>query len=139
MATLILKRPGKYGDKMRSYTIYLDHKKIGKIGNNQIKTFEIPSGKHTIDARIDCLKSLSKDFEVQNSDSTIHMVVRNNATLLEIGLMSAVGAFASIFVFKHLIDTNWFLGFLGLVVFICIVLKIYYSFKPYLIVEIEKK
>ncbi len=139
MAALILKRPEKYIDKMRSYNVYLDHKKIGKIGNNQIKTFELSSGKHTIDTRIDFLKSLSIDFEVQSADSTVHMCVKNNATLWEIGLVSAVGAFASIFVFKHLIDANWFLGFLGLFLFIGIVLKIYYSFKPYLTLEIEKK
>jgi len=53
----------------RDYGIYLNKKKIGTIGNGQTKEFEIDSGKHKINGKIDWCKSPIIDFEIAENES----------------------------------------------------------------------
>ena len=53
MTKLIIKRTSEWNNRMRDIGIYLDGKKIGVIGNGEIKEFEVEPGEHTLKSKID--------------------------------------------------------------------------------------
>jgi len=71
MATIKIIRTNDYVNALRDYRLFIDGQKIGTIGNNQIKEFDIPIGKHTIIAKIDWCSSPDFSFETNGKDSKI--------------------------------------------------------------------
>jgi len=72
MATLIIKRISGWGNPMqRDISIYLDGEKIGVIGNEQIKEFEIKSGEHQLRTKIDWISSKTITFKVNDTDTQV--------------------------------------------------------------------
>jgi len=67
MATLIIKRIS--GPMLRDISIYLDGEKIGVIGNEQIKEFEIKPGEHQFRTKIDWFSSKTITFKVTDTDT----------------------------------------------------------------------
>ena len=57
MPTLIIKRKKEYFNFLRNYQIFVDEKKIGEISYGETKEFEINSGIHKLEAKIDWCSS----------------------------------------------------------------------------------
>jgi hypothetical protein len=71
MATIKIKRTNDYINYLRDYRLYIDGQKIGTIGNNQIKEFDIPNGQHSLIAKIDWCSCPNFSFEINENDSKI--------------------------------------------------------------------
>src|SRR5450759_2542047 len=69
MATIKIKRTNDYVNALRDYRLYIDGQKIGTIGNNQIKEFDIPIGQHSLIAKLDWCSSPEFPFEASEKDS----------------------------------------------------------------------
>jgi hypothetical protein len=64
MAKIGITRKNEWINRFRNYRIYLDGKKIGTISNNETLEFELPSGQHTLNAKIDWCGSRTCSFSV---------------------------------------------------------------------------
>ena len=72
MATIKIKRSNDL--MMRDFRLFIDGKKVGTIGNAQTKEFDIPTGKHSIIAKIDWCRSPELTFETSDEDSKKFLV-----------------------------------------------------------------
>ena len=64
MPTLIIKRKKEYFNFLRNYQIFVDEKKIGEISYGETKEFEINSGIHKLEAKIDWCSSAVMDTNI---------------------------------------------------------------------------
>jgi hypothetical protein len=69
MATIRFQRKNEYLNRIRDYILIVDDEEIGTIANEEIKEFEIPSGQHSVMAKIDWCSSLKLTFELSDNDS----------------------------------------------------------------------
>ena len=74
MAIIKIQRTNDYINAVRNYRLFIDGKKIGTLNNGQIKDFEIPSGRHSIVAKIDWCSSPEVTFEINDNDSKTFLV-----------------------------------------------------------------
>ncbi len=86
MSKIIIKRLPAYGDSLRDYKIYIDDKKIGKIGEEETKEFDLPNGAHTIYAKIDWFKSQKIQFNLSDTEEKYFEVVSNSFIKMSIAL-----------------------------------------------------
>lgn len=70
-ATLIIRRPSAISGSLRRFPIFLDHNKIGDIGNGQEVTFQITPGTHSAHVTMDWLKSDVLTFTAQAGETVI--------------------------------------------------------------------
>ncbi|MDT0643940.1 hypothetical protein RM553_13970 [Zunongwangia sp. F363] len=68
MATLILRRKSQWSNGLRSFSLYLNGEKLGKLKSNETIDFEIPQGHHILTAKIDWLKSREYEFDVKSEE-----------------------------------------------------------------------
>ncbi|MFW5893797.1 MAG: hypothetical protein ACOCUY_01520, partial [Verrucomicrobiota bacterium] len=54
---LKLRRKKQFADFIRKYEVYVDGRRIGEIGCNENKEFEIPDGRHHVHLKIDWCSS----------------------------------------------------------------------------------
>jgi hypothetical protein len=69
MAKLIIKRTSDWTNIMRDLGIYLDGKKIGVIGNGELKEFDIEQGEHTLKSKIDWCGSETLNITVTDNEN----------------------------------------------------------------------
>jgi hypothetical protein len=69
MATLIIKRISGWSNMRRDISIYLNGEKIGVIGNEKIKEFEIEPGEHQLRTKIDWCGSKTITFKITDTDT----------------------------------------------------------------------
>ena len=69
MAKLIIKRTSEWNNRMRDIGIYLDGRKIGIIGNGEIKEFEIEPGEHTLNSKIDWCGSQTLKMNLTDNET----------------------------------------------------------------------
>ena len=74
MAKIKIQRTNDFINAMREYRLYIDGQKIGTIGNEQTKDFEIPAGQHSLIARIDWCSSPELSFVINDNDSKTFLV-----------------------------------------------------------------
>jgi hypothetical protein len=74
MATIKIQRKNEYINLLREYRLLIDGQKIGTIANGQLKEFELPSGQHTIIAKIDWCSSKEITFDLNDNDLKIFLV-----------------------------------------------------------------
>jgi len=135
MARLILKRPSKWLDLARSYKIYVDGQRIGKIHDDETKEFEMTPGQHTIKAKVDFFSSKPVQFEVINDEETKQMLVKNNTSLWLFALIFFIGFFIAQYISKTFFKGEGFLRFVILFVIYMIIIWLFYKIKPYLKIE----
>jgi hypothetical protein len=63
MATIKITRTKEDNNRMRDYQLLIDGQKVGTIANGQTKEFEVPSGQHSIVAKIDWCSSPELSFD----------------------------------------------------------------------------
>ncbi len=63
-----INRDTGYADRLRAYKVVLDGNVIGEIRNGQQVEFDVGSGKHQLNLKIDWCRSNMVDFEM-NQDS----------------------------------------------------------------------
>lgn len=68
MTKINIQRSSEYINRIRSYRIYIDGKKVGTIENGEIKEFEVEEGNHIIEARIDWCGSPKVAVEIKNDE-----------------------------------------------------------------------
>ena len=64
MAKIGITRKNEWFNRFRNYGIYVDGHKIGTISNNETREFEVPSGQHTLAAKIDWCGSKTHSFSI---------------------------------------------------------------------------
>ena len=69
MTKLIITRSSEWNNRARNYGIYLDNNKIGTIANGETKEFDIDSGNHKINGKIDWCTSPKIEFSIQENES----------------------------------------------------------------------
>ncbi len=65
MSTIQIHRSSEWVNRLRAIKIFLDDKEIGEIGHAESKSFEIPAGTHTLQAKIDWCKSNLYPFMIE--------------------------------------------------------------------------
>jgi hypothetical protein len=69
MSKITITRTNEWSNRLRSYTLFLDGQKLGTIANDEIKSFEVPPGKHTLKATINWLSSREQEFTIEGSEA----------------------------------------------------------------------
>ncbi len=69
MSSIRIERPIELINMMRNYVIYIDGNACGKIGNGELKIFNVKPGKHRISAKIDWCGSRDFDIEVEKNET----------------------------------------------------------------------
>ena len=69
MASIKIVRPNDFLNRARKLKIYLDGNKIGEISSNEVKAFEIPSGTHILNAKIDWCSSNKINFAISENET----------------------------------------------------------------------
>lgn len=70
MTKIIINRSSEFSNKLRSIEIYLDNVNIGDIKDGESKEFEIDSGNHVLEAKIDWCSSNLVNLKI-NHDKTL--------------------------------------------------------------------
>lgn len=68
MPKLIIKRNSEWANKMRTFELYLNGRKIADIRDRQLLAFDIPKGSYELRAKIDWCGSQPLTFEVDEKD-----------------------------------------------------------------------
>jgi hypothetical protein len=74
---LRLVRGSGYADRLRRYKIFIDGAQVGTIARDAVLDLEVPSGPHTIEARIDWGRSQPLTIEA-TPDQRIEIEVSNH-------------------------------------------------------------
>ncbi|MGX1025062.1 hypothetical protein [Psychroflexus sp. MBR-150] len=69
MPKLVIKRAKEWANGARNYRLYLNDKKIGKIGNGETEVIEIEPGSHKLQAKIDWCSSENINFEIEDNET----------------------------------------------------------------------
>ena len=69
MASIKIVRPNDFLNRARKIKIYLDGNKIGDTLSNEVKAFEIPSGTHVLNAKIDWCSSNKINFAISENET----------------------------------------------------------------------
>jgi hypothetical protein len=72
MAKIKIKRTNEWNNWTRQIGVYMDNQKIGTILNGETKEFDVPSGQHTVRAKIDWCGS--KNLTIQTNENEIKTV-----------------------------------------------------------------
>lgn len=71
--TITLNRDSGYTDRLRDYRVLLDGSEIGRIGNGETRSFEIPPGQHRLSVKVDWCASDEIEFlAVQDQTTTFN-------------------------------------------------------------------
>lgn len=68
MAILYLRRTSEYLNRWRRFSIYIDGKQIGLIGNGETREFNIPPGQHSVYSKIDWCSSQALSFSIKENE-----------------------------------------------------------------------
>src|SRR5690349_12526837 len=68
MAVIILERSNEMNNRLRSYGVYLDEKKVGEIRNGETKEFQTTPGVHSIQCKIDWCSSPLVKIDLQENN-----------------------------------------------------------------------
>jgi len=100
MSKIIIKRLPAYGDSLRDYKIYIDDKKIGKIGEEETKEFDLPNGAYTIYAKIDWFKSQKIQFNLSDTEEKYFEVV-SNFSFIKMSIALFIGLVLPMIIFDN--------------------------------------
>lgn len=78
MAILKLSRPGEKVNQLEEMVVYLNGVIIGSIGNNQSREFEMPEGKHRLQAKIGSEGSKVYKFTIAQPQIKSLVIATNN-------------------------------------------------------------
>lgn len=74
MPTLTINRSNEYVNRLRAIKILVNGKEIGTIKNGETKSFELPSGNHQLQAKIDWCTSNKVQFNItEGQTKTFYM------------------------------------------------------------------
>lgn len=68
MPKLIIKRNSEWANKMRSFHIYLNGRKLTEIKDKEVKAFDLPQGEYQLIAKIDWCGSQPLDFKISKDE-----------------------------------------------------------------------
>ncbi|QXP65750.1 hypothetical protein [Polaribacter sp. AHE13PA] len=114
MSKLIITRTSEWNNRARKFGIYIDNKKIGTISNGETKEFNIDSGKHKINGKIDWCRSPIMEFEITENESKIIEIggFKNSKIIMPLGIV----IMSLFFLIKYLlkIESNFLILFAGI-------------------------
>jgi len=71
MKNLVVQRDSGYADRMRKYKIYCNSEMIGKVGNGETVSFELPDGQYEIYFKIDWARSNKLIISVRHDEASV--------------------------------------------------------------------
>lgn len=71
MPVLQIKRSDEYANRFRNIKIFLDGKQLGSIKNAATESFEIPEGRHLLQAKIDWCSSNTITLVIKGGETKI--------------------------------------------------------------------
>lgn len=71
MNNLVVQRDSGYADRVRKYKIYCNSKLIGKVGDGESVSFELPDGQHEIYFKIDWARSNKITVDARHDEVSI--------------------------------------------------------------------
>lgn len=87
--TIIINRKSAWNNRARKMGIYLDGQKLDTIGNGETKEFDVPTGEHTLRAKIDWLGSRDVHFFV-GVDETKTFVLSDNPGISKLFFVASI-------------------------------------------------
>ena len=69
MSKLTIKRNSEWNNRSRYFKVYIDGEKIDVIGDDEIKDFQLKSGKHKLVLKIDWCRSRIFEFDLNEGDN----------------------------------------------------------------------
>ncbi len=103
MPTITITRSSEYVNKLRFIDIKLNGKKIGNVGDGEVKMFEVPEGDHTIKATIDWCGSPELQLSLKGDDDEVFFHLSSFQKIQKYILYMMVVAVVTLilFVFLH--------------------------------------
>ena len=105
MAKIKIKRTNELNNRARQIGVYLDNNKIGTILNGETKEFDVPSGKHTVRAKIDWCGS--KDLTCQINENEIKTVTISSFRYGNYLMPGFAGLMILYFILKMFVDSQF--------------------------------
>ncbi len=105
MAKIKIKRTNEWNNRARQIGVYLDNNKIGTILNGETKEFDVPSGKHTVRAKIDWCGS--KDLTCQINENEIKTVTISSFRYGNYLMPGFAGLMILYFILKMFVDSQF--------------------------------
>ncbi len=75
MAQLKIYRPKEWNSKLRSFEIIIDGEKVSEINAGEQLSLDVSPGQHTLNLKIDFVKSKDLPFEVNSTDQDLNFTV----------------------------------------------------------------
>lgn len=123
MAKIKIKRTNEWNNRTRQIGVYLDNNKIGTILNGETKEFNVPSGQHTVRAKIDWCGS--KDLTCQINENEIKIVTISSFKYGNYLMPGFVGLTVLYFILKKFVDSQ-FADILLVITLLILLLIAYY-------------
>ncbi len=123
MAKIKIKRTNEWNNRARQIGVYLDNQKIGTILNGETKEFDIPSGQHTVRAKIDWCGS--KNITIQTNENEIKTVTISGFKYGNYLMPGFAGLMVLYFILKKFVDSQ-FTDILLVITIPILLLVIYY-------------
>ena len=123
MAKIKIKRTNEWNNRTRQIGVYLDNNKIGTILNGETKEFDIPSGQHTVRAKIDWCGS--KNITIQTNENEIKTVTISGFKYGNYLMPGFAGLMVLYFILKKFVDSQ-FTDILLVITIPILLLVIYY-------------
>ncbi len=75
LAAISVRRVSSWGARMREYGVRIDGQKVGSVGNDQILTFDVTPGPHSVHVQVDWIKSDVQTVDLAPGE-TVHLVTK---------------------------------------------------------------
>lgn len=133
MAILRLNRKNEFLNRFRKFKILLNGNIIGEISNNEVKDFDIPTGNHTLSAKVDWCFSPEIPIEINDNNKAKQFTIggfKNNNWIIKL---------AFIFIIINIVVSNFidndFIFYILLFPFFILIYYFTFGRKSYLTIE----
>ena len=123
MAKIKIKRTNELNNRARQIGVYLDNCKIGTILNGETKEFDVPSGQHTVRAKIDWCGS--RNLTCQISEDEIKTVTISSFKYGNYLMTGFAGLAALYFILKIVFNIQFFRIYLFIIMLLWLLITYY--------------
>ena len=84
MATVIVERPSRYTDYLRSYEVEIDGRAVASVDDGESVEVDVEAGRHKARATIDWCMSPTTEIDVTEADQTVLRVGIGRPTVVHL-------------------------------------------------------
>lgn len=136
MASIKIERPAEWMNMARSYGIYINGKKVGKIQNGETKIYKVKPGINKIHSKIDWCESQDVSVNVSEGEMLVFRISSFKYASLMIGLLMGL-LFLNLLI-HYFLNVN-FTGFVFLPFTLFLYFIYYLTFGRHKYLRIEKE